>query len=143
MNVYRQDYQRWLDGQIALLRAGRLDELDVEHLIEEMEEMGIGNRRALSSHLIILIAHLLKWQFQPEHRCSSWRGSIIEQRVQIEDLLETAPSLKRTIPELVGRVYPKALKIAIQETGIAASRFPRESPFGPEQLLDGEYYPEP
>ena len=101
MSLYHEDYQQWLDKQIDLIKAGRVHDIDTVHLIEEMEEMGISNRRALISHLIILLAHLLKWQFQPEHRSSGWRGSIIEQRIQIEDLLETSPNLKRLMPESV------------------------------------------
>jgi len=141
MSLYHQDYQQWLDHQIHLIRSGRVQELDVDHLIEEMEEMGVGNRRALASHLIILLAHLLKWRFQPEHRSSGWRGTIIEQRVQIEDLLETSPSLRRLIPEALERAYPKALRIAAKETGIAQDRFTETPPFSIEQILNEDYYP--
>lgn len=142
MNIDIEDYQAWIQSQINVLRAKRFDELDVEHLIEEMEEMGGSDRRALTSHLIVLLAHLLKWRFQPEHRRSSWRGSIVEQRVQIEALTESAPSLARMVPELAVHAYPKALKIATKETGIGLDRLPSIPPFSVEQLLDEDYFPE-
>lgn len=100
MNIDVHDYQAWIQSQINVLRERRFADLDIEHLIEEMEEMGVSDRRALTSHLIVLLAHLLKWQFQPEQRSSSWRGYIVEQRVQIEALTESAPSLANMIPEL-------------------------------------------
>jgi len=140
-SIYHHDYQLWLSNQITLLQQGAFSDLDVKHLIEEMEDMGISNRRALSSHLIILIAHLLKWQFQPEHRSSSWRGSIVEQRVQLEDVLEAAPSLKNLIPEVMHHIYPKALKIAVTETGMKQDKFPNEMPYTVEQLLNENYWP--
>jgi len=141
MDHYHQDYSLWLQSQVKLLRTGRFHELDVEHLIEEMVDMGASSRRALASHLIILLAHLLKWQFQPEHRCSSWSGSIVEQRVQIEDLLDASPSLGSLIPELMAHTYPKALKIASKETGIPYSGFPSASPYTLDQILDEDYFP--
>lgn len=142
MSDYHGDYQQWLAEQVSLLRAGRYAELDVAHLLEELEDMGASNRRALSSHLIILLAHLLKWQYQPVHRCSSWRGSIVEQRVQIEDLLELAPSLTSTISELSERAYPKALKIATRETGLERGMFPTSLPYSAQQLLDDDFWPD-
>lgn len=74
--------------------------IDVELLIDELESMAKRDRHELVSHLIILIAHLLKWQFQLKQLAeqtfqgSSWRASIIEQRMYIERQLELSPSLK-------------------------------------------------
>lgn len=58
--LYHQDFDAWIHDQISLLKAGKMDALDTHHLIEELEDMGKNNRRELSSHLKILIAHLLK-----------------------------------------------------------------------------------
>jgi hypothetical protein len=61
---YEQDFHQWIEHHLTLLRAGRLNEIDVEHLIEELEGMAGRDRNELVSQLKILIAHLLKWQFQ-------------------------------------------------------------------------------
>jgi hypothetical protein len=92
--LYHQDFYAWINLQIDLLRQNRVQELDRELLVEELEDMGKHHQNEFVSRLIVLIAHLLKWQYQPEHRSSSWRGSIIEQRVRIQRGIRFTPSLK-------------------------------------------------
>lgn len=78
--LYDQDLLAWVEQQAAQLRAGQLDRLDVAHLIEELEAMAGKLRRELKKCLRILLAHLLKWQFQPRRRSRSWAATIAEQR---------------------------------------------------------------
>ncbi|OQW92015.1 MAG: hypothetical protein BWK78_02900 [Thiotrichaceae bacterium IS1] len=138
---YEQDFQGWINQHIVLLKTGKVNELDVEHLIEELEDMGKSNIRELESRLVILIAHLLKWQFQATQQSGSWRGSIIEQRIQILRLLRKIPSLKRELPNAVSDAYADALKLAIKETKLPSTAFPTECPYSIEQLLDEDFYP--
>ena len=116
--------------------------MDVDHLVEELEEMGKSNIRELRSLLVVLIAHLLKWQFQPDMRSRSWRGSITEQRVRLKRLLNDAPSLGAKIPDSIPDAYADALIIAVEETGLAESLFPEVCAYSIAQLLDRNYYPE-
>jgi len=139
---YERDFQGWINQHIALLKMGKFNEIDVEHLIEELEDMGKSNIRELENRLVILIAHLLKWQFQTAQQSGSWRGSIIEQRVQILRLLRKIPSLKRELPNAVSDAHPDALNLAIKETKLSASTFPKECPYSIEQLLDEDFYPD-
>jgi len=97
--------------------------------------------RELESRLIILIAHLLKWQFQPNQQSSSWRGSIREQRAKLLHLFKYVPSLKRHVDEVIQAAYPDALELAVDETGLATSIFPITCPYSIEQLLDKTFYP--
>ncbi|MEW6039033.1 MAG: DUF29 domain-containing protein [Pseudomonadota bacterium] len=84
-NLYDTDHAAWLSQQAELIRSGRLALVDQAHLLEELEaEMG-NYRHQIRSRLRILIAHLLKWKYQPEQRSSSWKGSIVNQRQAIED----------------------------------------------------------
>jgi hypothetical protein len=140
--LYEHDFNAWIDQQINLLKVGKINEVDVEHLIEELEDMGKSNLRELESRFIILIAHLLKWQFQSDRQSSSWRGSIREQRAQLLHLLKKTPSLKRETDHAIANAYPDALEIAVDETGLAESHFPEKCPYSVEQLLDKLFYPE-
>jgi hypothetical protein len=140
-DLYHEDYYAWIDGQVALLREGRVQDVDATHLAEELETMGRRERNELVSHLIILIAHLLKWQYQPEHRASSWRGSIVEQRVQVLRELRLSPSLKPFLDEAIQLAYPDALHIAVKETGLQATVFPAECQFQTGEILDEDYWP--
>ncbi len=146
---YNQDFHQWIKHHITLLREGRLSEIDTGHLIEELEDMARRDRDELVSRLVILMAHLLKWQFQlgqlseqwKEFDGRSWRRSIIEQRNEILRQLRNKPSLKSYLPDAVVEAYPDAIKIAVQETRLALSIFPSESPYSIEQLLNEDFYP--
>src|SRR5712692_8509170 len=93
-SLYEEDFVVWSMHNAELLRAGRLQEADIEHIAEELEDMGKSQRRALESRLTVLLLHLLKWQFQPERRSSSWRATIVAQRIAIIKILREAPSLE-------------------------------------------------
>ncbi|CAK0770540.1 conserved hypothetical protein [Gammaproteobacteria bacterium] len=141
-NLYEVDYDAWLQRNLELLRQFRFPELDVEHLIEEMEDLGRKDRGELISRLVILIAHLLKWQFQPAHRSSSWRGSIAEQRVRVTRQLKLSPSLHSFLPQAIREAYNDAVELACEETGLSLDAFPRDCPYLPTQLLDKGFWSE-
>src|SRR5262245_39456185 len=69
--LYKRDFYRWTTRQSSLLRAGRLNELDLENLAEEIDSLGGRDRRELQSRLIVLLVHLLKWERQPRKRSRS------------------------------------------------------------------------
>ena len=89
-----------------------------------------------------LIMHLLKWQFQSDRRSNSWKYTVKEQRIQIIDLLEESPSLKRELISKFNHIYEKALVMAVAETGIPEKNFPLKNPYSLEQCLDDEFFPE-
>jgi hypothetical protein len=99
-SLYESDTYGWALQQAEALRAAaRLKlntplALDWENLAEEIEDLGKSRARELSSRYYRLLAHLLKWEFQPDKRTSSWRGTVTEQRIEIDDLLDESPSLK-------------------------------------------------
>ncbi|MCF8015238.1 MAG: DUF29 domain-containing protein, partial [Chromatiaceae bacterium] len=77
---YDGDFYAWTLQTAQQLRSGQLDQVDLAQVAEEIEDMGKSDRRALESHLKILMLHLLKWQHQPSHRGVSWRLSIANAR---------------------------------------------------------------
>jgi hypothetical protein len=88
VSSYEQDFYRWTQEQANLLRQGRLSAIDVDHLIEELDTMGARERRELANRLRVLLAHLLTWRYQPGRRSRSWRATIDEQRLSLDDLLD-------------------------------------------------------
>jgi hypothetical protein len=136
------DYYAWALETAERLRAGRLSEVDLNDVAEELEDMGKAQRHALASYLKVLMVHLLKWRFQPSFRGVSWRLSISNARDEIAELLEDSPSLRRKIGELVARRYPAARNRAALETGLPEETFPRTCPFSEDQILDSAYWPD-
>ena len=75
-----QDFALWTKQQADLLRQGRWEELDASNIAEQLEDMGSSRERELESRLGVLLAHSLKWRYQPERCGKSWRSMIKEQR---------------------------------------------------------------
>jgi hypothetical protein len=136
------DYYAWVLEAAEHLRAGRLSEVDLNSVAEELVDMGKAQRHALASHLKVLIVHLLKWRYQPSFRGVSWRLSIVNARDEIAELLEDSPSLRSKLGELVKRRYPAARNRAALETGLAEETFPPNCPFSEDNLLDAAYWPD-
>ena len=142
-NLYEQDYLGWLEQQKQVLTSGNWEELDTEHLFEELEGMSRSEHRQLQNRLIVLLLHLLKWQFRLALQNNSWRLTIVEQRAQIEDLLEDSPSLKDTFSQKVSTAYQRALVKAELETGLVKTNFPQLCPFSEDNILDPNFWPMP
>ncbi len=139
---YNTDFYGWTQEQAALLRAGRLSELDMENLIEEVETMGRSEKRALESRLTILLLHMLKWQYQPARRGRSWKLSIDEQRLQFQRIFIDNPGLKSEIDKIMLDAYQLAILKAANETGLETDTFPPECPWSIEQATVSGFYPE-
>lgn len=147
--LYETNYAEWARENADLLRQRRFSELDVEHLIEELSDMGRSERNELESRLLILIAHLLKWQFQysqlsdrwREFTGTSWRNTIIEQRKRLHRRLKKSPGLKAHLLDAVADVYSDAAELAAEATGLSVSSFPDACPYSISQLLDSKFWP--
>jgi hypothetical protein len=80
------------------LRQGDVPEATVG-IQELIEALARSDKRALRSHLTRLMAHLIKWQTQPERRSRSWRATIRNARREIREIQEETPSLNRAVVE--------------------------------------------
>jgi hypothetical protein len=138
---YEEDFFAWTKRTASLLRARRFSDLDVEHLAEEIEDMGKRDRRELDSRVRVLLAHLLKWQLQPARQSRSWKATIVAQRAEIDDLLRDSPSLRSRVGSELERNYGVAVARAAAETGAARDRFPTRCPWSARQLLDPRFHP--
>ena len=139
--TYESDFYQWTQQQADLLRKGALSDLDVEHLIEEIDSMGRRDKSALRSYLLNVAMHLLKWQYQPERRGMSWRLSIENGRDQIAWQIKDSPSLRLQLAELLADVYPSAQRNAAGETGLPLTTFPKTCSLTVEQIT-GDWWPE-
>jgi hypothetical protein len=138
---YDIDFVAWLDQQVALLRSREFALLDITNLIEELADMSAKKKHGLKHRMRVLLAHLLKYQFQPSHISSSWRCTIETQRFRIELLLDESPSLKHRVDAAIAYAYPHAIRLAAAETGLHRARFPVRNPYSKEQILDPDFLP--
>ncbi|MGO9740635.1 MAG: DUF29 domain-containing protein [Roseiarcus sp.] len=139
---YDRDVILWAQEQSALLRAGRFAELDIEHIADEIEDVGKAEKREFASRMAVLLAHLMKWKFQPERRGRSWRLPIADQRERIALAIEDTPSLKYVMraPSWQRDAWLDARAQARNETGI--DDLPENCPWPLEQAMDREFWPD-
>jgi hypothetical protein len=142
MQTYETDLNAWANEQARLLRAGRFDLLDIEHLAGEIEDVGKSEQRELASRMAVLLAHLLKWQHQPERRGASWEKTIKAQRKDIRYALGESPSLEPKLqePAWLDVVWTRAVAQAVNETGLDA--FPEVCPWAVrDEVLAETWWP--
>ena len=141
-DLYETDFYAWTQQQARLLRERRWVDLDLENVAEEIETLGRSDKRQIENRLEILIAHLLKWKYQPGRRSASWTSTITQQRLRIKGLLKESPSLKRYRGKVFLDQYLGARLEASKDTGIAFDLFPEECPFTIEEVLNVDFFPE-
>ena len=149
--LYERDFQVWIEQTICQLENQEFASLDIEHLIEELRDLGKSEKHELESNLSVLIAHLLKLKVQhdaPLTMQGSWYDSIDEHRQRVKKRLSKTPSLKPYLPTAIAESYSDARQLAIRESKRAKfgvripnpSEYPISCPFSSEQLLDEEFY---
>jgi len=132
--LYERDETAWLEAMSALAAAGRLAEMDHANLSEYLADMAKRDRREVFSRLVVLLTHRLKWEHQPARRSGSWRGTIREQRRELQQLLESA-TLRNHAEEVLADAYAEARRQASDETELDLSQFPVENVWGLDEAM--------
>jgi len=142
-DLYDSDFYAWVQEQAALLAARRFEELDVPHLVEELQLMGNSARGELANRLSVLLAHLLKLQIAAERlpyvydrAQRGWHLTCTEQRLQIRRLLRRNPSLRPTVPDELPDAYAIARLQTAIALGVDEASVPIVCPWTSEQVLD-------
>jgi uncharacterized protein YaaN involved in tellurite resistance len=140
--LYDTDFVEWTAQTAELLRAGRLDQADLEHAAEEIADLGKSERSAIASQLHRMLMHLIKQRIQPERDGTSWRRSITEGRAEISYRLDDSPSLRRYAQDSLQKIYERAVRDALFETGLAEKRWelnlPAQCPYELRDLLEAD-----
>ena len=132
---HEDDPHAWAFEQAALLKAGRLADLDILNLADEIEDVGRHEYDKLESTLAIVIGHLLTWDFQEGRRSRSWVDSIREHRKGAIRQLRKAPSLRGRQSEVLEDAYERGEGDALIETGLPESTLPSECPYAWDEIM--------
>jgi hypothetical protein len=148
-DLYDRDFVRWTEEQSALLRsaAGSNLPLDWHNLAEEIDGLGRSQRTELKSQIRRILRHLFKLVASPEAEPrGGWHATIRDTRIEIEDLLEDSPSLRREIADIVAKQARSAAKLAaadLERHGEPADKLwaiLEQSGFSDEEVL-GDWFP--
>lgn len=134
VSLYEVDETAWLEATAELIRHGRLEAVELDTLAEYLTDMAKRDRREVFSRLVVLLSHLLKWEYQPDRRSGSWQGTILEQQRELGQLLESG-TLRNHATAVFAEAYADARKQAAAETGLARGAFPVECPWDLEGAL--------
>ncbi len=142
ISLYDIDDYQWLEETIELLKLGRLDELDIEHLIEELEALARKDRAKVKSLLRQIIIHILLlqyWSQEYDRNSNHWRSELRNFRDQLVDLLTT--NLQNHLNDNLDISYQKAVKFVLDKTGDRVQDLPDRCPYTLEELLDSDWLP--
>lgn len=141
--LYEREYDRWLSETIELLKNRQLDQLDYEHLIEELAALGRSEKTAVKSLILSIIIQLLLYQFwttEREKNSNHWAAEIITFRVQLEYKLTTNLSKFLELELELENIYENARLIAEKKTGL--KNLPIICPYSLRQILEKQWFPD-
>jgi len=141
-SLYDKDFYAWLFETAVLLRQGRYTEVDVAHVVAELKDLGKRERRTVVNHIRNVVLPLLKWRYQSDKRGTSWRKSIRNGRIEIQELLKDSPSLAIQMAQMPANKYFAARAKLVDETELGEETFVEPCPFTVEQVLDAKYWEE-
>jgi hypothetical protein len=142
--LYDQDFYAWSKAQADLLRAGRYSELDLDHLIEEVDDLGDALKRSVRNRLRTIMEHLLKLQHSPaQDPRPAWRATIRTQRVKLRDGLNA--SIRGEAENELADLYADARALAEgalrdHVEASAADALPATCPYSLDQIT-GDWLP--
>ncbi len=140
--LYDTDFALWAEQTAQMLKGGLISDVDLKHLVEEVEDLSGRERDALYSNLKIVLLHLLKWEFQRHKQTNSWRASVVEHRQRIKRQVKKSPSLKPYPEEILSECYTEARELASVETELPLDTFPAECPYAIAIILNPDFLPD-
>lgn len=139
---HEKDLYGWAIHTAELLRGKKMDEVDFDSIIEEIEALGRSEKYELMSRLSLILSNLLKWQYQPQERTSNWDLTIREQRMMVQIILKDNLSLEKKLGEILDDAYYIAKLKAVKETSLSEKTFPDKCPYTSDEIIRNEFYPE-
>jgi len=131
---HEADETAWLEQTAELVRDGRFDQIDAAALAEYLTDMAKRDRRVVFNRLVVLLAHLLKWEHQPSGRCGSWQATILEKQRELRQLLESG-TLRNHAEAVLADAYAEARRQAADEAEVGVETFPAACAWGVDDLL--------
>jgi len=141
--IYEQDYPEWLDITLSQLQNRDLENIDWEHLIEEITALGNEQRRKVESYLRQLIKHLLLYQYWETEKfycAKGWIEEIDNFRSELDLLLESKV-LYNHCEKVIHKIYIKARNNTIRKSQLSPEIFPETCPYSLTEILNPEWLP--
>lgn len=136
--LYDRDFNLWVEQMATALRNRDTEAMDWGNLLEEIEDMGKSEKRALESYLERLVEHILKlkyWEAEKARNYKHWQVEVVNFRNRISRLLDRSPSLKNYMEQIYPRVFEDAVSAQQIEFTI-----PQDNFIELKQILEKDYF---
>jgi len=142
--LYEADFAAWAEQQARLLQERRFDELDLDHLIEEVADLATNQRHTVLSRARRILQHFLKLEYSPATwPRRGWKETIVTQRTDLEERLTA--TLRRDLEGGLADTYVRARRDAardLKQDRVAERDLPTECPYTLDQILDPDWLPD-
>lgn len=138
--LYKQDFNLWLKEIAIAIKNRDVSNMDWDNLLEEIEDIGASQKRALRSYLNRLIEHIFKlkyWTSERDRNRNNWRIEITNFRREAKSILEDSPSLNQYLAENYLFWYEKSVK-GLQKSKVFD--LPNHEPISLDEMLDDNYF---
>ncbi len=142
-SLYDSDFALWVEETAKHLQDRNFQDIDLENLIEEVLDLSRRSRHKLKSLLRRLFEHLLKlryWQSELDRNQNHWRGEISSFRQQIRDELQSSPSLRGYLRQILDECYLDACETVSITTGLPLNTFPKATLATMEEILEKSWF---
>lgn len=142
-DLYDSDFSLWVEETAKCLHNRNFQDVDLENLIEEVLDLSRRSKHKLKSLLRRLFEHLLKlkyWQSELDRNQNHWRGEVFNFRQQIQDELQSSPSLRGYLQKILDECYLDACEAVSLTMGLPLNTFPKATLGSMEQILDKSWF---
>lgn len=136
-DLYDTDFYQWTQQQAEAVRASVWDDIDRDHLAEEIEDWWKRESHLLWHHLRELMVWLVAYAYAPDQRRAHphWYVRITSIRCDIEVIVDIWSNLAAKVERILPETYAHGREVASEETGLPPEAFPTACPWTPEQVL--------
>lgn len=111
--LHNSDFNLWVEEVKVKIQNRDFDDMDWEILLDEIDDMGASQKRALDSYMQRLIEHILKlkyWNSEVPRCRNGWMAEVSNFRSRINRILKKNPSLKNYLASEYRDIYQDATK---------------------------------
>lgn len=110
--LHESDFNLWVEEIKTKIQRRDIEDMDWDNLLDEIDDMGASQKRALDSYMQRLIEHILKlkyWESERDRCRQGWMAEVANFRGRINRILKKNPSLKNYIANEYDDIYQDAI----------------------------------
>ncbi len=136
--LHESDFNLWVEQTKEAIQNRDFENIDWDNLLDEIDDMGKSEKRALDSYMQRLIEHILKlkyWHAEKERCRNGWMREVTNFRNRIKRILKKNPSLNNYLKTEYSDIYQDAIATMSFDFDIPEDNFVTV-----EQIMENNYF---